>query len=153
VIGAVQEMLVEPRAAKITPGSAIHAKFSIPFTVAHAWIHNAVDLDSFDEGARTDTAVLALAAKVVAVRNPDWTRAHAASGGLVVTLTDGTRYEAMVMAAPGGPDKPLDDATLVDKFVACANRAAAPLGTSQAEALAARILATGGKASASRLLD
>lgn len=153
VIGPVQEMLVEPRAAKIAPDSAIQAKFSIPFTVAYAWQHGRVDLESFDEAARADPAVLALAAKVTATRHPDWTRAHAAAGGLIVMLADGTRHESMVLAAPGGPESPLDDATLVAKFVACATRAAMPLAPAEAETLALRLLACGGRASAGTLLD
>lgn len=153
VIGPVQEMLVEPRAAKIAPDTAIHAKFSIPYTVATAWMHGQVGLDSFDEAARADRAVRALAAKVVVRRHPDWTRRHAASGGLIVTLTDGSQREAMIMAAPGGPDSPLDDATLIAKFAACAARAATPCDRDRAATLTARILCADGTASASALLD
>jgi len=153
VIGPVQEMLVEPRGAKIAPDTAIHAKFSIPYTVATAWVHGQVGLDSFDQAARGDHAVRALAAKVVARRHPDWTRRHAASGGLVVTLADGSQHEAMVIAAPGGRDSPLDDATLIAKFAACAARAARPLDADRAATLATRILGAGGTARASALLD
>ncbi len=153
IIGPVQEMLVAPRATKIAPLTAIDAKFSIPFTLASALVHGTVDLDSFAPAARTDPAVLALAAKIVPRRHPDWTRAHAAAGGVVLTMADGRRHEMMVDQARGDPGQPMSDDDLIAKFVACATRAELPLGAEAASALAARILTEDLDASATTLLD
>src|SRR5262249_22557852 len=43
--GIVQRMLVEPRARKQAPATAIDAKFSLPFTVALALVRGDVTLD------------------------------------------------------------------------------------------------------------
>lgn len=153
VIGPVQEMLVEPRATRIAPLTAIDAKFSIPFTLASALVHDTVDLDSFAPAARTDPAVLALAEKVVARRHPDWSRAHAAAGGVVLIMSDGGRHEMMVEQARGDPGQPMSDADLTAKFVACAARAEVPLDADAAYALASRILSGELEASAMTLLD
>lgn len=138
--GPVQAMLIAPHADKVAPSNAIGAKFSIPYTVACALVDGAVTLDSFAEGRLRATDLAAVAARVVDRPNPDWTRAEAASGGLTLVLTDGTRHERRVMQSLGHPDRPLSDAALVAKFVDCAGRSVHPLSRPQAEALAHLIL-------------
>lgn len=151
--GPIQEMLIRPQPAKAAPGSAIEAKFSIPFTVAHALIHGAVTLESFGPSEREEAEVLALAARVTEYRRPDWGREHAASGALTVTLEDGTVLRHEVPQALGHPDRPLSDADLVEKFVACAAKAAEPLAPHRAREVASRILALDAGAPANSLLD
>ena len=140
MIGPVQTMLFEPRAARISPQSAIDAKFSIPFTLATALIKGAVTLDSFDAAARRDPAVLALASHITPRLDPAWGRAQAASGVVTLELSDGRILTAEVMQAAGHPDHPLTNQALVDKFIACAGRAARPWLPGQAGAWALRIL-------------
>ena len=149
--GPIQEMLIRPQAAKAMPASAIEAKFSIPFTVAHALIHGGVTLDSFDDPARIDSNVRALAQRVIEWRNPDWGREHAASGSVTVTLRSGERFEHAVPHAAGHPGNPLSDAQLIEKFVACAN-GAGEFGPGDPRAAASHILALDARSSASRLL-
>ena len=153
VIGPVQTMLCEPRISRIAPTSAIDAKFSIPFTLATALIARAVTLDSFDVAARADRAILALAARVAPRLHPDWGRAQAASGIVTLELADGRTLTAEVMQAAGHPDHPLSDEALVEKFVACAGRAARPMAPEQAAILARRILILGTGDSVARLFD
>ncbi|RYE02315.1 MAG: MmgE/PrpD family protein [Sphingomonadales bacterium] len=152
-IGPVQEMLIRPHAAKAAPENSIQAKFSIPFTTAYALVHGAVTLDSFDDAARADGEVLALAQRIAERRNPDWGREHAASGSLTVILRSGARLEHAVPHAAGHPGNPLPDAALIDKFILCAARAALPLDAEQAAATAAQILDLGPGMSASNLLE
>ncbi|RYY26658.1 MAG: MmgE/PrpD family protein [Sphingomonadales bacterium] len=152
-IGPVQEMLIRPHAAKAAPENAIQAKFSIPFTTAHALVHGSVTLDSFDDAARADSQVLALAQRVAERRNPDWGREHAASGSLTLVLRSGQRLERAVPHAAGHPGNPLSDAALTDKFILCASRAARPLEPSQAADAATQILALDPTISASSLLQ
>jgi 2-methylcitrate dehydratase PrpD len=140
-IDRVQQMLVEPVERKRAPATVIDAKFSIPFCIAIALAHWKVDLDSFGDGALTDPALLSLAARVSAVLDPapGWQRGT--GGRLAITLADGRRVEASCNTALGSPEKPLDQARLVDKFVDCAGRAARPLSAGEARSLADRILA------------
>ena len=138
--GLVQEMLVAPRADKIRPASAMAAKFSIPFCVALALVDGAVWLDSFGDDKRNDPALLDLAAKVVAERNPAWGHAEASSGSLTLILKDGTRLHQAVPHARGHAGNPLRDADLIAKFTDCAARAVVPLRAEAARALAHAVL-------------
>lgn len=151
--GLIQEMLIRPQPAKAAPASAIQAKFSIPFTVAHALVHGDLTLDSFDAASRDEPAVLALAAHVVERRNPDWGRAHAACGALSIVPEDGERLHHEVLVPQGSPARPLSESDLVEKFVRCAAKAAEPLDTRQAERIARRILQAAPEMPARSLLD
>lgn len=152
-IGPVQEMLIRPHAAKAAPENAIQAKFSIPFTTAHALVLGSVSLDSFDDAARADAQVRALAERVVERRNPGWGREHAASGSLTLILRSGQRLERAVPHAAGHPGNPLSDAALTAKFLLCASRAALSLDSAQATKAARQIFRFGPAVSASTLLQ
>lgn len=152
-IGPVQEMLVEPFARKVAPATAIDARFSIPFTVATALIHGAVTLDSFDAAALAAPDVVALAGRVRWARHPDWTRAHAASGAVAIIDQAGNRAAIEILQAAGHPDRPLDDAALIAKFVDCAGRAIPAITPERVTALAQRILSVATLSSVSALLE
>ncbi len=141
--GPVQDMLIAPHAEKIAPASAIDAKFSIPFTIAVAFVHGAVDLDSFGPAMLSDAAVLAVARLVVAEPNPSWGRAEAASGGVAVVLSDGDRLAHAVPQAAGHPDRPVSDEELANKFILCAARASPPVNQAEAQAKISEILNLG----------
>lgn len=151
--GPIQEMLIRPQSVKAEPTRAIEAKFSIPYTVAAALIDGAVTLDSFAAARIADPATRALAHKVVERRNPDWGRSEAASGSLTVTLHDGTALTHRVMQAAGHPERPIDDESLVAKFIDCAAHAARPFEPPAADALARRILTFPSETAAHDLLD
>jgi 2-methylcitrate dehydratase PrpD len=150
--GPIQEMLIRPQPAKAAPDQPIHAKFSIPYTVAAALLDGEVTLATFLPARIADTSTRALASKVVEVRNPAWTRAEAASGSLTFVMRDGGRIVHRVMQAAGHPDRPISDSALIAKFADCAAYAATPVGAAEAEALAGRILAFPPQSSASSLL-
>ena len=137
---AIQAMLLEPLARKAAPKVAIDAKFSIPFTAALALSRGRVGLDDFDAAALADPQVLALAAKVVPIQRggEGW---QAGSGGLMrIVLADGGVHSAEVDNALGCPARPLSEAALVEKFVACATRAAKGISETEARQLAGAIL-------------
>ncbi len=138
--GPIQEMLIRPQPIKAAPTRAIEAKFSIPYTVAAALLDGAVTLATFLPARIDDDATRALAAKVMEVRNPDWTRAHAASGSLTFVMHDGTRHTHHVMQAAGHPDRPIPDSALLAKFADCAAYAATPIAALEATRLAQQIL-------------
>ncbi|MEG3179612.1 MmgE/PrpD family protein [Sphingomonas sp. LT1P40] len=151
--GPIQEMLIRPQPVKAAPTKAIEAKFSIPYTVAAALLDGAVTLATFLPARINDAHTRALSAKVVEVRNPDWTRAHAASGSLTFVMRDGTRHIHRIMQAAGHPDKPIADSTLLTKFAACAAYAATPISPENAARLAQQILDFPPNSPACNLLD
>lgn len=150
--GPVQEMLIQPQPAKAAPERPIEAKFSIPFTAAAALIDGAVTLETFLPDRIGDSALRALASRIVEVRNPGWGRAQAASGSLTLVMRDGERRTHRVMQAAGHPSRPVADAELVAKFADCARFAATPLSRDAAE-VAQAILEMPPQVSAARLLD
>jgi 2-methylcitrate dehydratase PrpD len=137
-IGPVQRMLIEPLTRKRAPSTAIDAKFSIPFTVAAAFVDSEVTLDSFAPAKLTDRELLGVARRVdFDYRDHGFTLS---SGALEVTLDDGRQLAAEIPEARGAPGRPLDDASLIAKFVDCATRAAQPLDAPAALALAVRLM-------------
>ncbi|MDE2403558.1 MAG: MmgE/PrpD family protein [Sphingomonadales bacterium] len=133
----VQTMLVEPSARKRAPRVAIDAKFSIPFTVALALARGGVGLDDFDAAALADPRVLALAAKVTCRQAPRAGWQRGSGGAMRILWADGAVVEAEVDNALGCPARPLGEAALVAKFLACAGRAQVPRGEALAEAILA----------------
>lgn len=140
-IGSVQEMLMEPRALKIAPPSAIDARFSIPYTIAVALIDGAVSLDSFGPDKLSDPRILSMAARVFPRVNPAWGRPEATSGSVRIHFDGGKSVDWVVQQAAGGADKPLTDAVLAEKFVHCAAKAANPSAKHWAEPFARNWLA------------
>jgi 2-methylcitrate dehydratase PrpD len=136
----VQRMLCEPQAQKSTPRTIIDAKFSLPFTVAAAFIHDDVTLGSFTAESLREPAVLELAARIKFIAAGDGSRQGAAGGDMSVILTNGRELKHSVEHAMGDPRRPLSDDELRTKFIDCVNRAAKPLAAGAAELLAARIL-------------
>ncbi|GIL41609.1 MmgE/PrpD family protein [Roseiterribacter gracilis] len=134
--GEVQRMLVEPLARKQAPTVAIDAKFSIPFTVAAAFLDADVTLDSFDAASLADPRKRALASRVRFEQRPDTGRDSAQSGVLTVRCADGTERTTSIDIAAGHPDRPLSDTALRVKFADCAARALHPIAPVAAEALA-----------------
>jgi 2-methylcitrate dehydratase PrpD len=118
----------------------------------HSFIHGAPSLDSFDDAARGEAAVLELAQRIREYRNPAWSREHAASGSLIVTLRSGAQIDHRVPHAVGHPGRPLSTDALIDKFVACAARASMPISGTEARSIATQVLALNGRSSAATLL-
>ena len=137
----VQSMLTEPPERKRAPAVAIDAKFSIPFTTALALARGGVGLDDFDAAALADPEVLALAARVRCRMAPRTSWQRGSGGALRLILSDGRVLEAAVDNALGCPERPLDEAVLVEKFTACALRAEVPQGEADIRRLAEAILA------------
>ncbi|MEO6184771.1 MAG: MmgE/PrpD family protein [Steroidobacteraceae bacterium] len=138
--GEVQGMLAEPALRKREPASAIEAKFSLPFTVATALLDGVVTLDSFSADALRRPDVRALARRIRFERRPEWGREQAVAGAVRIELVGRQSLREEVLIPRGAPQRPLDDATLLGKFVDCVGRAQRPLASEAAAALADRIL-------------
>ncbi|MBB3911189.1 MmgE/PrpD family protein [Sphingomonas desiccabilis] len=139
-VGEVQQMLVEPLAAKATPATAIAAKFSIPFTVALALQTGQVTLDDFGAESLADPAILMLSTRVVPRRRPDWGRDRATAGAMTIHLHGQAPWQGERLQPLGHPSNPLSSEALVEKFVACAAKASMPVADPRA--LADRLLSS-----------
>ena len=136
----LQRMLVEPQERKRTPQTVIDAKFSLPFTVAAALVHDEITLGSFTPATLRDPQLRALAARVRFEPCPGSARG-ADAAELRITLGDGRILHQAVAHAAGSPAHPLSDAALHAKFMDCAGRAAVPMTASGAQELAERLWA------------
>lgn len=137
---ALNTMLMEPEAQKRRPGLAIDAKFSLPFCIASALVHDAVNLDSFTPARLADARVLSLAEKVSFTAEPGSSMRDATGGELELGLAGGARHTLRVEHPLGHPSSPLDEEALVEKFVDCVGRAVEPLDTQAAHEVARTIL-------------
>ena len=138
---SVHQMLFEPESVRRQPSTAIEAKFSIPFCVALALVRKRVTLDDFAPVDLADPQLLSMGRKVHndPVQTHPWDAGR--GGGLTLQLASGRILSAEIRHALGSPENPLSKASLVDKFVMCAGKAADPIGETDARNLAARILA------------
>jgi 2-methylcitrate dehydratase PrpD len=136
----VQRMLCEPKGQKRAPQTIIDAKFSLPFTVAAALMHDEITLSSFTPPSLRDLRALELAEKVEFQSAGGELPQRAAAGEMTIFLTDGRALHHSVRHPTGDPSRPLTDADLRAKFIDCAARAARPLTAAAAAQLADKIM-------------
>ncbi|MBI3635744.1 MAG: MmgE/PrpD family protein [Candidatus Rokubacteria bacterium] len=116
-------VVCEPRAAKLRPRTAYEAQFSLPYSMAAAFLDGRVGLDTYDAKRLDDGALLELAGRVTHVVDPDSRFPDGFPGWVRVRLADGRVLEAREPEGRGGPRRPLPDAAIVEKFRANAARA------------------------------
>jgi 2-methylcitrate dehydratase PrpD len=108
--------LWEPLAAKQRPPNGYAAKFATPFLLASGFIHNGLGLNAFTPEAVRDEAVLALAAKVRYVIDPENPYPNAFTGHIRAVLNDGSVVEERQPHFRGGASEPLTRADIEEKF-------------------------------------
>jgi 2-methylcitrate dehydratase PrpD len=108
--------LWEPLADKQRPPNGYAAKFATPYLLATGFVHGGVGLGAFTEAAIRDPQVLALAAKVKFVIDPDNPYPNNYTGHLRATLTNGSVIEERQPYLRGGAQEPLTRQDVVDKF-------------------------------------
>ncbi len=108
--------LWEPLAAKQRPPNGYAAKFATPFILATGFVRGGVGLDAFTDEAALDPAVLALAAKVRYVIDPDNPYPNAFTGHIRAVLKDGSVVEEHQPHFRGGAQEPLTRADIEEKF-------------------------------------
>jgi 2-methylcitrate dehydratase PrpD len=108
--------LWEPLAAKQRPPNGYAAKFATPFILATGFVRGGVGLDAFTPAAVHDEQVLALAAKVRYVIDPDNPYPNAFTGHIRCVLNDGSVVEDRQPHFRGGANEPLTRADLEEKF-------------------------------------
>ena len=109
--------LWEPLAAKQRPPNGYAAKFATPYLIATGFVHGGVGLGAFTDSAIRDPRVLALAAKIKFVIDPQNPYPNSYTGHMRVTLKDGSVIEERQPHLRGGANEPLTRQDVIDKFV------------------------------------
>ena len=108
--------LWEPLADKQRPRNGYAAKFATPYLLAAGFVRGGVGIGAFTEAAIRDPQVLALAAKVKFVIDPDNPYPNNYTGHIRATLTNGSAIEERQPYLRGGAQEPLTRQDVVDKF-------------------------------------
>jgi 2-methylcitrate dehydratase PrpD len=108
--------LWEPLADKQRPRNGYAAKFAVPYLLATGFVHGGVGLSAFTEAAIRDPQVLALAAKVKFVIDPDNPYPNNYTGHIAATMKDGSVIEERQPYLRGGAQEPLTRQDVADKF-------------------------------------
>ena len=130
-------LVLEPAEKKKLPRSDYEGKFSLQYSVASMLVRGHVAVSDFSDEAIADPAVLAVAAKVNYETPAYPTYPQAFPGGVRVTLTDGTTLERDFPYQKGGPENPMSEDEVREKFRANALLALSP---ADADALESAIL-------------
>ena len=109
--------LWEPLADKQRPRNGYAAKFAVPYLLAVGFVHGGVGLGAFTDSAIRDERVLALAAKVKFVIDPDNPYPNGYTGHIRATLRDGGVVEERQPYLRGGAQEPLTRQDVTDKFL------------------------------------
>jgi len=109
--------LWEPLAAKQRPPNGYAAKFAVPYLLATGFTRGGVGLGAFTEGAIRDPRVLALAAKVQFVVDPDNPYPTSYTGHIKAIMKDGSVVEERQPHLRGGAQEPLTRQDVIDKFL------------------------------------
>lgn len=134
---AAHHIVCEPIELKRRPLNDYDARFSAPYAVAVGLARRQFGLAELKAETRSDPEVLALAAKVVCLPQPNAAFPKYFSGEVALKLKDGRRIVRSEMMNRGCPDRPLSDEDVWSKFVANASLA---LNGEVVEVLGARIL-------------
>jgi 2-methylcitrate dehydratase PrpD len=108
--------LWEPLADKQRPRNGYSAKFAVPYLLATGFVQGGVGLGAFTESAVRDENVLALAAKVKFVIDPDNPYPNNYTGHIKATMKDGSVVEERQPYLRGGAQEPLTRQDVTDKF-------------------------------------
>jgi 2-methylcitrate dehydratase PrpD len=106
----------EPAEAKRAPKTDYEAKFSLPFVVAASLVRGRLGLAEFFEDTLFDPAIVDLAGKVGYRVDPDSGFPRHYSGEVIVTTKDGRQLRSRQQINRGAEERPLDEATVVEKF-------------------------------------
>lgn len=133
-VGEFQQQMCHPLDRRRAPGSAVDAKFSLPFSVALAVVHGDIAVADFTPDALKHPQVLAMAQRVVPVEDADadW-KTRSPEGRVRIVTKDRRSFERRGDHVPGSPEAPLSWDDLAAKFRGCARAAATPLAPARIE--------------------
>jgi 2-methylcitrate dehydratase PrpD len=135
--------LWEPLTDKQRPSNGYGAKFSTPYCIAAGFVRGNVGLGDFNDAAVKDQEVLAVAAKVHYVVDPDNPYPANFTGHIRAVMRDGSVIEERQPHMRGGAREPLTRQDIEDKFVLNARHGGWPEGRIAAALACAKSLYDG----------
>ena len=132
------QMVCTPEAVRRAPKTIVEAQFSVPYTVAAAWIDGALEIRHFSDEGLGRADILDLAERVLPYVDTEidekWRRS-VTPAKLTVQFRDGQTLEARVDFPKGHPTNPMSAAEFAAKAIDCAAFAGKPLGADTASRL------------------
>jgi 2-methylcitrate dehydratase PrpD len=116
-------IVCEPAESKARPRTTYEAQFSLPFSVAAAFVDGHVGVDTYTRARLADPRVLSLASRVRYLIDAESRFPASFPGRVRLELKDGRAVEAAVEDGRGGPQRPLPREAILQKFRANAGRA------------------------------
>jgi 2-methylcitrate dehydratase PrpD len=116
-------IIAEPALRKCRPANDYDAKFSAQFITAACLLRGRFGLTELTDEALRDPEILALAAKVDCVADPDTAFPEYNSGGVSITTTGGETHREYIRVNLGMGDRAMSDADIIEKYRASARLA------------------------------
>ena len=130
VTGPGYQMVCTPEEVRRAPRTIVEAQFSIPYTVAAAWIDGSLGIRHFSPEGLQRSDILDLAKRVQPYVNAeidrDWHR-YVTPGLVSVRFRDGHTVEMRVDYPKGHPENMMTDTEFAAKTADCASFSARPL--------------------------
>jgi len=125
---SVYSMVCLPLETKQRPPVIVHAQFSLPYSVARAFVYRKVCLNDFTPDAIRDPAVLEISRKIEPKLVPELTRQKGFDSVILEVQTlGGKKYSKRVDVLKGSLDDPITNEELVEKFKDCASHSVKPI--------------------------
>jgi len=130
VTGPGYQMVCVPEAVRLAPKTIVEAQFSIPYTVAAAWIDGPLGMRHFTDEGLQRVDILKLASRVRPYVDEeidrDWSR-FVPPARVTVEFRDGKTVEARVNYPKGHPENMMTEREFAAKTKDCANYLATTL--------------------------
>ena len=136
------QMVCVPEHVRLAPRTIVEAQFSIPYTVAAAWIDGPLGIGHFSDEGLKRADILDLASRVRPYVDEeidrDWSR-FVTPARVTVQFRDGQTMETRVDYPKGHPQNVMTEGEFAAKTKDCATFAASPLPADTAERLTATV--------------
>lgn len=119
--------------------SVVHAQFNASYCFARALQDGAVDLRTFQRPQITDAAIAVLTKRITVLVDPKMDPIAMGPARVTLKIRDGQALVAESSVLLGGPDAPLSEETLLEKFRSCL-RIGANADEAAIETLANRVM-------------
>jgi 2-methylcitrate dehydratase PrpD len=140
--GPGYQMVCVPEEVRLAPRTIVEAQFSIPYTVATAWVDGKLGMKHFSDEGLQRTDILSLAKRIQPYVDEeidrDWHR-FVTPGRVIVRFRDGQTIEERVDYPKGHPNNPMTESEFAEKTADCATFTAKPMQKDLAERLTATV--------------
>jgi len=136
------QMVCVPEPVRLAPRTIVEAQFSIPYTVAAAWVDGSLGIGHFSDEGLQRADILALASRVQPYVDEEidreWSR-FVTPAKVTVQFRDGQTFEEQVNYPKGHPRNAMTEAEFAAKTADCATFAAKPLSADTGARLTATV--------------